>query len=411
MHVIRHLPQFLKRPLVKLTYELVRAKRLPSRENRDLRSSFTKGPLIVSGLLNEVLGIGQSASMAIGAFELAGFSPVKHEIRPVLQGYPRNVSTLEFPRGGVWLIVANPPECEILLQSYKLESWVDRYRIGYWAWETTEAPSNWTRTASWFHEIWAPSQFSADAIKLTFRKAGRSDLETKVRVFPYPAPRVDFTPDRSRFGLPREAFVGLMSFDGRSGFTRKNPIGVLRSWMLAFPEESKGAVLVIKTLPTAHLQAEWTIVQELIKGRRDVVLISESLDRSTMISLISSCDVLISLARAEGFGLPLAEAMALGRCVVTTAYSAPMEFLDKSTAMLVPARPLRARDSNGIYHRGWWSDPDVIAAANAIRELSVDSSLREKLGENAKKSIGRLNVAWSLQSLSETYWRDFVGFE
>ena len=47
-----------------------------------------------------------------------------------------------------------------------------------------------------------------------------------------------------------------------------------------------------------------------------------------MMQLINSIDSLISLHRSEGFGLHLAEAMAMGKAVIATNWSGNTDFMN-----------------------------------------------------------------------------------
>ena len=50
-----------------------------------------------------------------------------------------------------------------------------------------------------------------------------------------------------------------------------------------------------------------------------------------------NCDAYASLHRAEGFGLTIADAMALGKPVVATGYSGNLEFMTDANGYLVPS--------------------------------------------------------------------------
>jgi len=66
-----------------------------------------------------------------------------------------------------------------------------------------------------------------------------------------------------------------------------------------------------------------------------VYFIEKILSKLEMDTLISLMDVYMSLHRAEGFGLILAEAMALGTPVIATNYSANTEFMNSDVACMV----------------------------------------------------------------------------
>ena len=96
----------------------------------------------------------------------------------------------------------------------------------------------------------------------------------------------------------------------------------------------------------------------------NIQVIDGFLDDDALRSLYLSADVLLSLHRAEGFGLPMLEAMALGVPVIATAYSGNLDFMTEVTGMLVPARTVPVHDT-AVYMRyadAVWADPDEAAA-------------------------------------------------
>ena len=50
---------------------------------------------------------------------------------------------------------------------------------------------------------------------------------------------------------------------------------------------------------------------------------------------MAACDCYVSLHRAEGFGLTLAEAMAIGKPVIATGYSGNVDFMNDANSYLV----------------------------------------------------------------------------
>ena len=109
----------------------------------------------------------------------------------------------------------------------------------------------------------------------------------------------------------------------------------MRAWLEAFPSIESGRQLVIKAIEEQFDAAHWRRLVSLAEARPDVILIARELDNESMETLMASIDIVLSLARAEGFGLSLAEAMAHGKVVITTNYAAAPEYMDNSCAVLV----------------------------------------------------------------------------
>ncbi|MBU6195891.1 MAG: glycosyltransferase, partial [Burkholderiales bacterium] len=122
----------------------------------------------------------------------------------------------------------------------------------------------------------------------------------------------------------------------------------------------------------------------------DVVFIDHFLSRQETWDLQACCDVLLSLHRAEGFGLAPAEMMHLGKAVVATGWSANMDFMTAENSMPVryELKPLE-RDL-GAYGPGpLWAEADVDHAAWCLQQLARDPAARQALGARAAADIRR----------------------
>ena len=110
--------------------------------------------------------------------------------------------------------------------------------------------------------------------------------------------------------------------------------------------------------------------------------------------LLAAADILLSLHRAEGFGLPVAEVMKYGGVAVATDYSSTREFLDATCGCPVRYRLLRTKRDIRLYRRGTiWADPDVTDAAIQLLRLYEEPGLRQQLGTAAQARIlGMLDV-------------------
>jgi glycosyltransferase involved in cell wall biosynthesis len=356
------------------------------------------GPLIVSGLLAESKGVSEGARLTIAGLAAAGYSPIAHDIRPSLARGPGADAPLPTDRpGGVWLTHLNAPELVHALACTEPAHWLGRRRIGYWAYELQPVPAQWARAAGFLHEIWAVSEFAAEAV----RKAG---VTTPVRAMPHPAhlgPKA--IPDRARFGIPADALAVLAMGDLASSSVRKNLSGAIDIYRRAFPAEGPQR-LVVKTHGSA-LHPEFAAEAEAARaGRSDIILIADDLPRDQVASLVASVDVLLSPHRAEGFGLTLAEAFLAGVPALATNWSGNLDFMAGLDPLLIASTQVPVLDPSGVYRApaSTWAEPDPLDAATKLRALAEDPALRRALAEQGRANVLKLADHWTRDALEKT---------
>jgi len=122
-------------------------------------------------------------------------------------------------------------------------------------------------------------------------------------------------------------------------------------------------------------------------------IIEEPYSYEQVLSLYASCDAFISLHRAEGFGLGLFEAMALGKPVIATAWSGNMTFMNALNSCLVGYRLVPVKATHHAYSKrllgrgAVWADPDIADAAAWMSRLARDPSLRSAIASSASASV------------------------
>ncbi len=284
------------------------------------------------------------------------------------------------------LFMAQPTVWNVVYGGLPKEIFDGHVNIGFWLWETPEIPKEWVPLCSWYDEIWTPSAFVTDAV----RKVSERNVRTlRFGLNPVNEKKIsesDKAQIRERFGIPGDALVHIIMFDGRSGFERKNPEGAIKAYTAAYPEERENVWLVVKAKCADRKQMK--LLKSLLKDYKNVVWIEELLSRRDTDALIASSDILISLHRAEGFGLPIAEAMQMGCVAVATDYSSTTEFVSEDAAVAVPYTPVRISHDVSVYRKGTlWAEPDIAAAAAAIRRLGDDPDYRRRLSERAATAI------------------------
>lgn len=400
MGLIRLLPLPVRLPLIRAGLAALRARRSPAWSEPFPADRIRPGPLVVTGFLDEVLGVGKAGRGTADALAAAGFDVTRDPLRPAMRRLWRKpAAALPAGPGGVWLIHANAPETEIALMTHDPADWAGRYRIGYWAWETPEAPAAWARAARWLHEVWVPSRFVAEAMGAAFERIGEPEARSKLRVMPHPvAAPAEARARPERFGLKPGAVHALVMFDGRSAFARKNPWGAVEAWTRAFPAPG-AARLLIKAVALGADPRAAARLRRLVAERGDILLLEAELSDGELWDLIASVDLVLSTHRAEGFGLVPAEAMALGKPVIATGWSAVTDFLDAEVGVPLPYRLTPVKDPTGAYRGQVWADPDLDAAAAALRELAASPERRAALGEAARRRAAVFTEPWAPEPL------------
>lgn len=254
-----------------------------------------------------------------------------------------------------------------------------RYNIAYWLWELEEFPKRWLPCIDTVDEIWTPSEFISESI--------RKKTDKPVITVPY---SIDIQREglykRKYFGLPENKFLFLTMYDFISISERKNPQAVIDAYVKAFPVEDEHVGLVIKV---NHVQEDKLLaLQKKLQDYKNVYFITRNLTRKEVDSLLNTADALVSLHRSEGFGLPVAEAMALGKPVITTNWSATTEFADETCACPINYRLIELEKTIGPYEKGnFWADADTTHAAEYMQKLWNDKEYREEIGRNARRHI------------------------
>ena len=191
---------------------------------------------------------------------------------------------------------------------------------------------------------------------------------------------------RERLGIAKDDFVVFFNFDFGS-YYRKNITAELKAFALAFKGDKK-AKLVFKTKganANRHQVAEMmALVEELGIGEQ-FVHIPQYLPRADLDGLTAACDVYLSLHRAEGFGLGMAEAMSQGKPVVATNWSANTEFCRPDTAWCIPYRIVPVLPHEYMVATKEWAEADVEAAAAALQKIRSNPELVAERTAKGKK--------------------------
>ena len=262
-------------------------------------------------------------------------------------------------------------------------------RIIYTVWESTRLPDDWLESLTSADQVWTPSHWGAAVM-------ARNGIDpAHIHVVPEgidPAlfhPNVTATPVISeRAGFK---FLHIGRFEDRKG---------TKTLIRAFDKEfgPRDDALLILACHNHH-EPGFNIGAELraleLRRPERLVFIPPVARHDVLAGLYTACDAFVAPSRAEGWGLPIIEAMACGLPVITTDHSAPRDYLGaesyRVSCRMMPIATPFFKPSNGDF--GMWAEPDVADLRRRMREIYENPATARTRGEAAGARI-RSRFTW-----------------
>lgn len=343
--------------------------------------SVTVPGVLVSGYFRSVMGLGEAARLVAEAVDRSGVPGATYTYSAAAAQQAD-----EFVERGDHTI---PYETHVACVN--IDTFLDfandlgptffdgRYTIGLWFWETSVVPERMLPAFDLVDEIWVAAEYVGSLL--------RPYTDKPIRVFPQPVPIPERGEcSRAELGLPDD-FTFLFAFDFNSILERKNPLAIVRAFREAF-EPGTGPKLVLKTINASkHVEAYEQLALATM-DHPDITIVDGFFPTWKRDAWTAACDCYISLHRSEGFGLTMAEAMASGKPVIATRFSANLEFMNDDNSLLVDASEARVPAGCAPYPEGAiWAAPDEHQAAEHMRRIYTDPELRERLGAAGRRTI------------------------
>lgn len=289
------------------------------------------------------------------------------------------------PAGRVRVFNINADQLPLVMESLRpfLDDGV--YSVATPFWELSDFPDAWLPAFDTIDEIWAPSRYIQ--LMLT-RKMHKPVLYMPPALEAHQVAMLD----RKAFNIPEGRFLFYFAFDFLSFAERKNPAGVIEAFRRTLARDCGGSRpgLVLKAQNGPFAADALRDLRAQIERDPDIFLIERTLPRPEVAALMALCDAVVSLHRAEGFGLLVAEAMMLGRPVISTDYAATTELVSPATGFPVDYRLIPVAPGAYPFGEGQvWADPDLDHAAWLMARLAAEPGLAEPIVAAARAHISR----------------------
>ncbi len=255
-------------------------------------------------------------------------------------------------------------------------------------WEFGSLPRAWIEPMSrQVDEVWVASRYARDCFVQSGIPAER------VQVIPLGVDIGRFHPQAPPLRLPTNKRFKFLFVGGT--IHRKGIDLLLDAYTQAF-RRSDDVCLVIKDMGVGTFYGGQTAEQRIAELQAaadapEIVYFSESLTEEELAGLYTACNCLVHPYRGEGFGLPIAEAMASGLPVVVTGHGAALDFCNEQNAFLIPARVVHFREKYvgdmETVDCPWLAEPDKDDLRTLLRHVIEDGG-----DIHARADVGRRHI-------------------
>jgi glycosyltransferase involved in cell wall biosynthesis len=267
---------------------------------------------------------------------------------------------------------------------------------GHWVmiqpWEYGRLPESWIAPmANLVDEIWVPSRH---VLKTCIASGIAAD---RVQVVPNGVNIDQFHPGVSKRRIESSKKFRFLFVGG--GLWRKGVDILLDAYRAAFTSRDD-VVLIIKDLPQRTIYIDQGLGRIIRQIQTDplapeILHLQTTMGLEEMPGLYTASDCLVHPYRAEGFGLPVLEAMACGVPVITTAGGSTDDFCSPDQVFLIPSsrKEFNPNDIKLASGGGWVLQPDWNALSALMREVFENSGAASERALKVSENV-RLHYSW-----------------
>lgn len=254
-------------------------------------------------------------------------------------------------------------------------------------WEFGAIPREWyIPMIHWVDEIWVYSSYN----KESYIRSGIP--ESKIHVIPLGVNENLFHPKVQPYQLDSSAFKFLF-VGGTIG--RKGIDTLLQAYLKEFTKDDD-VCLIIKDTGTQSFYKGITLEKMILEAMSvpnhpRIVYMDKQLSEEELAGLYRACDCLVHPYRGEGFGLPIAEAMACGTPVIVPDKGSCRDFCNEETAFFVPSKEVTLTDKKvanlDTVDFPWWLSIDPKDLQKVMRLAYENRILVKEKGQKASQHI------------------------
>ncbi|MFF2290442.1 glycosyltransferase [Peribacillus butanolivorans] len=254
-------------------------------------------------------------------------------------------------------------------------------------WEFGAIPREWYIPMKyWLDEIWVYSSYNKEC----YIRCGIP--ENKIQVIPLGVNKKVFHTGVEALTLEPSSFRFLF-VGGTIG--RKGIDILIQAYLNEFTSDDD-VCLFIKDTGTQSFYKGITLEKMILEAMADsknprIVYMDQDFSETELAGLYKACDCLVHPYRGEGFGLPIAEAMACGIPVIVPDKGSCRDFCSDETAFFVPSQEVALSEKRvgnlETVDFPWWLSIDPNDLQQVMRFAYENHTLVKEKGQKASEQI------------------------
>lgn len=265
-----------------------------------------------------------------------------------------------------------------------------------WAFfESTILPSVYINYYNSAEQVWAPSRWAYDVL------VNNGVNSKKIKVIHAGVCPATYNPfyrkiERKKYDS-KFRFLAVGKYEERKGYTQ-----LFDAFKRSFYNNSD-VELIIKADCFANIEPKKQRLMATIKELNisNIKIADGEYKINDMVNLYNSCDCFVYPSRAEGWGLPLIEAIACGLPVMSTSYSGQQEFLSYINGYFMPLDYKMVQIEQEFKklwliedaHNAVWAEADPIEMASKMRVM-INSHVEWSEKAIVASNIIRSKFSW-----------------